>query len=138
MVNSRIISRFKEGFPKPGQSRVIKGGPLYPAQEVIECLNTDTVIPWAGCRRDLQKWTLDTEDLVDLVRLAVSGGQFLKSEWCTQKPGGPWAACDAYSIIYQEWNDTVNKHYSIEYYVKFAINKTGRVILTISCHPSGS
>lgn len=139
MVNNKVLSRFGDFCPESGAPREIKGGPLYSTHEVIELLSPDTVIAWTrGCQKDIQKWAFEVEDLIRLIRLAVQSGRFLKSIWCQQKPGGPWAACDSYSVWSEEWSDEAYKYLSIEYYLKFAINKTGKLILTISCHPSGS
>jgi hypothetical protein len=81
------------------------------------------------------KLELDMNDLIELLRLISTGkAAYLKSEWCVQKPTGPWAACDSYRIQREEWIKHANKYMSIEYYVKFAIGKTGKLLLIISCH----
>jgi hypothetical protein len=139
MVNSKILSRFSDNFPAPGADRKIKGGPLYPVVEVIELLNPESVIAWTkDCRKDLQRLELDNDDLVKLIMTAVKNGKYLNSQWCEQKTNGPWAACDSYRIIQEEWNDNSKKYYLYEYYIKFAINKSGKCLFTVSCHLSNN
>ncbi|MYA66563.1 MAG: hypothetical protein F4X09_04575 [Gammaproteobacteria bacterium] len=70
------------------------------------------------------------------MRLAVSNGQFRGAEWCVQRDEGPWAACDAYTVIRQEWIAKAQKEMPFEYYVKFAIARTGSKVLLASCHLS--
>jgi hypothetical protein len=139
MVNTIILSRFT-GPPQPDpKNRKILTGPLYPAEEVLELLtgiSTDSVLAWTNkCIRDLQKWSLDSEDLIELLRIAVTSGRYRGSEWCVQHPHGPWAACDAYELIRNEHIEHLRKEMDIEYYLKFAISRTGLVMLVVSCHP---
>ena len=138
MVNTRIVSRFTGDLPVSEFNRKIAAGPLYPEEDVLSLLNSDaeSIIAWTQkCISDVQKWSLDDSDLHELVKLAVTGGRFMGSEWCKQKPGGPWAACDAYVVIRSEWVQTARREMDIEYYIKFAVGKTGAILLLISCHP---
>ena len=59
--------------------------------------------------------------------------QYIDSEWCTNGFGA-WAACDAYAVRRREWVSTVKKEMNMEYFVKFAIGKTGALVLVVSCH----
>ncbi len=143
MVTTRIVSRFS-GPPSPDAApgRKIGGGPLYPKDEVLELLATRgaaAVHAWSrDCIRDVQKLELDADDLAGLIREAVCSGRFRGAEWCVQKPDGPWAACDAYSLRRSEWVEAAGKAMPCDYYVKFAIGKTGLLLLLASCHLSGS
>lgn len=143
MVTTRIVSRFA-GPPPPDAAagRKISGGPLYEAGEVLQLLaeaGGAAVIQWTqGCSRDAQKLALDSDDLAGLIGEAVQFGRFLGAEWCVQKPDGPWAACDAYSLRRSEWIEVVGKQMVADYYIKFAIGKTGMLLLLASCHLSGS
>ena len=47
---------------------------------------------------------------------------------------GPWAACDAYVLVRTEHLPHLRKDMECEYYIKFAIGKTGTVLLLASCH----
>lgn len=140
MVNKTIVSRFTGDLPlDEGACRQIAGGPLYPAGEVLTLLaesGAQAVRAWTNkCQKDMQKWSLDTDDLCELMELAVRSGRFRGAEWCVQRPNGPWAACDAYSLVRREWIAYARREMDMEYYIKFAIAKTGRLLLVVSCHP---
>lgn len=141
MVNTCIVSRYGESLPKGGRfGRKIAGGPLYPADEVLELIGGDgseVIRAWARkCGEDLQKWSLDADDVRELLEVALRSGRFIGSEWCVQRPNGPWAACDAYSLVRREWVAAARREMDLEYYLKFAIARTGAVLLLVSCHPS--
>lgn len=139
MVSATIVSRFSGSLPTSG-SRGIPRGPLYPVEEVLALLDTRGgagITEWTRkCSSDLQKYAIDRDDVIRIVRLAVRCGRFTGSEWCVQRPDGPWAACDSYSVVRREWNENAYRDMDIEYYVKFAIGKTGQILLLVSCHPS--
>jgi hypothetical protein len=137
MVSSIILSRYREGLDPDFVGRQkIAGGPLYSSVDVLPLLKTELINAWTNkCIKDLQKWSLDTEDIVELIKLAVTNGRYKNSEWCQQKPNGAWAACDAYTVIEERWNENTKQYQDTEFYLKFAIGKLGNVILTISCHP---
>lgn len=141
MVNNRIVSRFTGRLPaSAADDRRIEGGPIYPVAEVLELLSQQaeqSLVLWTRkCKNDLQNYGLDLDDARDLLRSGVQRGRFLGAEWCVQAPNGPWAACDAYSVIRREWVDAAHKEMDFEYYIKFAIGKTGSLLLLVSCHPS--
>jgi len=140
MVNTTIVSRFVGDLPLgEAACRKITAGPLYPADEVLALLagsGSQAVRAWTNkCHSDMQKWSLDTEDLVELIEVAVRSGHFRGAEWCVQRPNGPWAACDAYSLVRREWIPHARREMDMEYYLKFAIAKTGKLLLVVSCHP---
>lgn len=140
MVNTTIVSSFTSALPLgDGKSRIIPNGPLYPAADVLQLLGnggSGSIRAWTTkCIKDLQKWSLDDDDLLGLVTTAVRSGRFRGAEWCEQNPGGSWAACDAYSVSRKEWIPAAHKEMDIEYYIKFAVGKTGNILLLISCHP---
>lgn len=139
MVNTRIVSLHDSGTPplNEGASRKIAGGPLYERTAVIAVLaqGESAIVPWTRkCISDLKKYDLDHEDVMRLIRLALAQGRFKGSEWCVDKPGGLWAACDSYHVAEKCWVAAAHKEMEFEYYLKFAIGKNGRVILTVSCH----
>lgn len=141
MVNNVNISRFNGTVPDSvDANRAIPGGPLYPHEEVLTLLGEkgcNSLIPWTRkCKDDLQKYSMDTEDAMELVCRCLHNGQFLGSEWCKQNPGGPWAACDAYRVFVRQWVKAADKEMDFEYYIKFAIGKTGLILLLVSCHLS--
>ncbi|MEM5498580.1 hypothetical protein WNY77_14325 [Paraglaciecola mesophila] len=141
MVSSIIVSQFSGELPEFGKDRKIKGmtGPLYDPAKVLEILKVKKPIAWANkCISDMQKWSFDEDDLEELTRYAIEHGQYIDSEWCTNKPNGAFAACDSYRFTRREWNENAYREMSFDYYVKVAIGKTGKVLLLASCHPSGS
>lgn len=140
MVSCIILSRYQQGLNPTAQGRQkIAGGPLYPACDVMPLLTPERITAWTrGCIQDLQKWSMDMEDVAALLKLALLEGRYQDSEWCKQKPDGAWAACDAYVVVERRLNEAVGQYLNTEFYLKFAINKTGQVILVVSSHPSGS
>lgn len=141
MVNNLInISRHDGALPAASDSRNIRGGALYPIADVRQLLATDgqNVTLWTeSSRTDAQRLCLTTEYVAELVRLALSRGTYKGSEWCEQgtRPG-PVAACDVYTVTRMEWNQYAFKELPCEYYLKFAISKTGKLLLIVSCHES--
>jgi hypothetical protein len=133
MVNSKIISEYSGG-PDPGDRVKIGVEPLY---------SLDRVKALAADPRQVRLWTkkvakdvlnlnwseVDVEEL--LVELRPH--QYIDSEWCTNGFGA-WAACDAYAVTRREWVRTAKKEMNMVYFVKFAIGKTGALVLVVSCH----
>ncbi|PPK75628.1 hypothetical protein B0F87_10597 [Methylobacter tundripaludum] len=140
MVNNVNVSCYNGTPPQTENSnRKIAGGPVYNHEDLAALLKNGEgmLLAWSKkCINDLQKYELTLEDALELIQLALQEGTFLGSEWCIQKPSGPWAACDAYRLYRSEWILHAHKDMRIEYYVKFAIAKTGVLILIASCHPS--
>ena len=95
-----------------------------------------SILAWTKrCGSDIRYFGFNLEDVAELIRMALDKGEFLGSEWCQQKKDGPWAACDAYVVFRSEWNEVAYKKMPVEYYIKFAINRTGKMLFMISCHP---
>lgn len=140
MVNNINVSSYNGSPPlTENDNREISGGPIYERDNVLTLLENgpDSLRSWTQKSiRDLAKYELSLEDVLGLIQFALQRGTFLGSEWCVQKPSGPWAACDAYRFFRSEWIQHAQKNMDIEYYVKFAISKTGVLILIASCHPS--
>ena len=142
MVNNQVnLSAYSELPPAQanGNTVYIKSGPLYDVKQVLAILTEGDkkTIPWTRkCVADLQKYSLNTEDARQIVKEAITQGTYINSQWCVQKPTGPWAACDGYKLVRNEWVDHAYKEMRFEYYVKFAIGKTGKILLLVSCHLS--
>jgi len=140
MVNTLNVSRYTDTPPTSDSDndRKIEGGPLYPAADVRQLLGQqgNNLIAWTNkCQDDMQRNSLELADVDELIQACFSRRSYFKgSWWCKQKPGGPWAACDSYQIFVMRWNDSAWKDLEYEYYIKFAIAKTGKVLLTVSCH----
>ena len=46
--------------------------------------------------------------------------------------------CDAYKVTQYEWIENAGKDMPVSYYLKFAISKTGQLLLMASNHPEGA
>ena len=142
MVNNAINVSAYEGVPPTEVGNVrslITGGPLYRVEEVLALLakgDSKTNLWTRKCIRDVERLAFDIADVRELLKQALTSGTYINSEWCVQKPTGPWAACDSYRLFRDEWNDHAYRNIGYEYYVKFAIGKTGKLLLLISCHLS--
>ncbi|MFZ2124929.1 MAG: hypothetical protein WA012_05550 [Rhodoferax sp.] len=137
--NSVNVSRFDGLPPQNDEPRDIPSGPLYPTFEIKSLAESINVRPWSnGAVKDAQKWCLSNEDIADLIKLAVTKGIYGGSEWCKAQPAGPWAACDAYTVSRPDWIEATHKYTLTDYYLKFAISKTGTLLLSASNHPQGT
>lgn len=141
MVNKTIVSRFTGDLPlDEGACRKIADGPLYPAGEVLALLDREreqAIELWTRkCKSDVQKYGLNLDDLYGLLDEALRNGSYRGSEWCVQRPNGPWAACDAYRLFRNEWIENARKFMKMEYYLKFAMARSGQLLLLVSCHLS--
>jgi hypothetical protein len=140
--NERNVSRYDADPPASGDNttnRKIPGGPLYPAHEVAVLAEQSALIFWTrGAVEDSQKWKIDVADASSLLTAALRSGRFLGAEWCKQKSSGPWAACDAYPVTRREWRQAAHRDVECTYYIKFAVSKTGQVLLMASNHPTGA
>lgn len=140
MVKDVILSRSfqPELILNTGSNRRITGGPLYAVSDVVAVSSAQTLrFATRKAISDVQKLSLCEEELAQLIQRAVQGGRYRSSEWCELGRTGTtvsWAACDAYTLSVDEWSEAAGKFFSIEYYLKFAIGKTGLMLLVVSCH----
>lgn len=112
---------------------------MYKIEDVLKILNSGdahTSLWTRKCVNYVSVLALDIEDIRDLIKEAITHGQYINSEWCVQKPTGPWAACDGYRLLRKEWVEYAHKDMCFEYYIKFAIGKLGKLLLLVSCHMS--
>jgi hypothetical protein len=63
----------------------------------------------------------------------LKASDYIDSEWC-ENGRNAMAACDAYSIRRLEVIPPTGKAMPVGYFLKFAIGKTGRLVLMVSCH----
>lgn len=133
MVSFRVISEYS-GYPVPGNRVKIGAGPLYDLARVQAlAARADRVkLLTTKCRQDVQNLGWDEEDVSQLL-LSLTAGDYKDSEWC-DNGNGAWAACDAYTIKRREWVETARKELTMDYFLKFAISKTGTLVLMLSCH----
>lgn len=132
-----VVSKYADNPPVDEDSnRHIAHGPLYATAEVSKIISdADTVRFWTRkCKNDLETNALDQEQVQDLLRTAMANGTYRGSSWCLNSPGGVWAACDEYTVSRKEYHRILRRDAEFEYYMKFAISKSGVVILLVSCH----
>lgn len=133
MVNFIIVSEYSGG-PVPGARVKIGCGPLYSLERVQELVSAPGRLRlWTrGCVLKVQDLGWDEDDVAQLL-LGLTAADYKDSEWCDNGKGA-WAACDAYTIRRREWVEAARKELTIEYFLKFAIGKTGALVLMVSCH----
>lgn len=134
MVTSVNVSEYSLSSPIQGGGEKISGGPLYDLERVKGILKEGTGLQlWTrDCVKNVQDLGWDSADVIALVQ-RLGAGDYIDSEWC-ENGRGAFAACDAYSIQVWERIEVVEKDMQISYFVKFAINKLGNMVLTVSCH----
>ena len=136
VVTFKNLSAYEGTPPEEGKSRKIADGPLYSLAE-IQALSEqpDTVMLWT--RRCVDKAAdlgFDASGVGGLFR-ELSKQDYRDSEWCENGKGGV-AACDAYTLSRVERIEATNKLSRIVYFLKFALSKTGKLVLMVSCHTS--
>lgn len=130
---------FYDAEPPPacGSQRIkIDGGPLYPVQSVLTVLlggDQALQVTTRKCTKDVESLCLDHQALAALIRQAVTQGNYKGSEWCRLSEKSV-AACDAYVLNRAEWRDELSKTLDCQYYLKFAIGRSGVLLLLVSCH----
>ena len=137
MVRIFVLSEYSSDPPEVlGDERTkICGGPLYDLGRIQAIVSDETKIQqWTEkCRKDIVKWfDSDTDQVIDLIA-QLRESDYVDSEWCTNGRGAV-AACDAYKVERFEVVPRMNKPVRVEYYLKFAVGKTGALVLLVSCH----
>lgn len=136
MVRKTILSEYSSNPPSDaGRVKIEAGGPLYElarVQALVE--DEEQLYLWTTkCIKDVQSlFDSDLQRVAELVR-CLKASDYIDSEWCDNGKGA-LAACDAYGIRRVETVPVSGKRMTIEYFVKFAIGKTGRLVLMVSCH----
>ena len=139
MVTIFVLSEYITSPPTQlGFGRLkIEGGPLYDLARVKQlAVNADCIKLFTRtCISEVHKlFDSDTEQLAALIQ-ALDKQDYIDSEWCENGKAGV-AACDAYRIRRAEVIAATSKTVSLEYFLKFAIGKTGQLVLMVSCHLS--
>jgi hypothetical protein len=139
MVKLFILSEYSTSPPTQlGTGRIkIEGGPLYDLARVqqlgdsADCINLFT----RKCIGEVHKlFDSDLEQVTWLIQ-ALDSRDYIDSEWCENGKNGV-AACDAYRIRRAEVIAATSKPTTVEYFVKLAVGKTGKLVLLVSCHLS--
>ena len=134
-----VLSKYGDSPPSDlSSSRKIQTKePLNPPIEVLGILKCS--LPKTMTRKsiaDLQRLGFDDHDLKFLIMDTLQNGRYIDSEWCEINPNSPWFACDSYELKRKEYNESSYKDLDVHYFLKFCINKTGKLICTFSCHLS--
>lgn len=138
MVRKIVLSEYSSELPdQPGRVKIATEGgqPLYDLARVQALVKDEnTVSLWTRkCQQDVHKlFDSDLERVAELIQALQEVG-YVDSEWC-ENGKGAWAACDAYRVRRLETIPATGKSETIEYFVKFAVGKTGRLLLLVSCH----
>lgn len=136
MVKIVVISEYSCNPPQNAAGRVkIAEGPLYELTRVQRLTAQDGALQaWTDkCRKDVRKWFDDDfEHIVQLIG-SLKTTDYIDSEWC-ENGKGAIAACDAYCIHVVEMAPATGKPLRMEYFLKFAVSKTGALVLMVSCH----
>lgn len=135
MVNKLIVSEYSSRLPIESGRVKIADGPLYDlgqVQTIVE--DEDRLFTWTEkCRKDVFKlFDNDLRQVAGLVQ-SLKTSDYIDSEWC-ENGKNAMAACDAYSIRRMEVIPATGKEMPVAYFLKFAIGKTGHLVLLVSCH----
>lgn len=135
MVTFFIVSQYSGTVPAAGASRKIAEGPLYELAKIHEIASAAYSLRfWTrGSEQKARDLDVDTEDVAQWL-LELTPQNYRDSEWCTD--GRAWAACDAYLLRRSEWIPAARKHMPVDYFLKFAIARSGALVLMVSCHMS--
>lgn len=137
MVKSFVLSEYDNNPPQtPGTNPVkIRSGPLYDLERIQDLVNDENqLFAWTDkCGKDIRKlFDDDLSRVTELIR-CLKKTDYIDSEWC-ENGRGALAACDAYSIRRLEVMQATGTSMPVEYFLKFAVGKTGKLVLMVSCH----
>lgn len=135
MVNTIILSEYSLNPPAGKVGRVkISASPLYELLRVQALVRGTQLNAWTDkCRKDVYKWFDGDLERVAALILMLTPKDYIDSEWC-ENGKGAIAACDAYRLNLTETAPATGQPVQMEYFVKFAVSKTGALVLIVSCH----
>ncbi|MFT5760590.1 MAG: hypothetical protein ACI9LM_005377 [Alteromonadaceae bacterium] len=142
MVSPMNLSLYSGRPPQNSDGDLkISDGPLYDnasVMNILDELGADSInVVTRRANRHIQKHDLDIDNgVLKLLKMALKRGVYLNSQWCEHGKGITWSACDAYSFVESKWYETMHDYLETKWYIKFAIGKTGKLILIVSCHTS--
>ena len=137
MVKIFILYEYSQNPHEDWRGRIkIANGPLYDLSRVQKLAAAGGLKTWTD-RCDKTVYELFAGDLAAVSDLLghLRPADYRDSEWCTNGRNA-WAACDAYALRRVEWLASAGKEMGVEYFVKFAVGKTGQLVLLVSCHLS--
>lgn len=139
MVKIFILSEYSTNPPTQlGVGRIkIERGPLYDlarVQQLVDNPDSINLFTRTCIGKVHELFDSDTEQVAVLIQ-ALDPRDYIDSEWCGNGKSGV-AACDAYRIRRTEVIAATSKPATVEYFLKFAVGKTGKLVLLVSCHLS--
>ena len=137
MVTFVIVSEYSQGPPIEFGRFKIGVGPLYDLARIQALVEDENnLLAWTKKSRDdvFKFFSGDYVEVADLIQ-RLKPQDYIDSEWC-ENGKGQVAACDAYSVLRIEELAATGRRATFEYFLKFAIGKTGVLILVVSCHAS--
>ena len=139
MVTFVVISEYSQDPPTQTGLRVklALGRPLYALERVQALTGNGQRIKAVTqkCLQDVETlFAGEYDDVASLIR-TIHPHDYRDSEWCDCGRGSV-AACDAYVVHRVEVAPVSGQQVSVTYYLKFAIGKTGQLVLMVSCHLS--
>lgn len=138
MVRRLVLSEYTSALPDdPARAKIAteQARPLYELDRVKALVQDEARLAlWTRkCRRDVRElFDNDLTEVAALIR-SLQPSDYLDSEWCANGQDA-WAACDAYRIRRKEAASRPGASITVEYFLKFAIGKTGQLLLLVSCH----
>jgi hypothetical protein len=137
MVKIVVLSEYSTSPPSElGTGRIkIDVGPIYDLSRVQALAQEENQLQaWTEkCRKDVRKWFDDDWQRVSDLIGSLRNADYIDSEWC-ENGKGAIVACDAYSYYLTETAPATGQPLRMEYFVKFAVSKTGTLVLMVSCH----
>ena len=137
MVTFIVLSEYSQDPPTEFGRIKIARGPLYDLARVQALVADDNkLLAWTQkCRKDVDKFfSGEIAEVANLVQ-CLQAKDYIDSEWC-ENGRGHLAACDAYQVSRLEVIPATGQQARFVYFLKFAIGKTGNVVLVVSCHTS--
>lgn len=136
MVTFYVVSEYSDNLPLDGSGLKIAGGPLYDLARIQQLVARHGAVRfWTRKSEfDASELNLDVADIAQWLQ-ELRQQDFRNSEWCTNGSRA-WAACDAYVLRRSEWIAAARKNMPVDYFLKFALAKTGALVLMVSCHTS--
>lgn len=136
----KVFSLYKTGAPKEafreGEERFIEnGGPLYP--ELVDVLDNCQVRTVTARTNDfLAIHRVELGEVRTYVKLALTAGKYVNSQWCMGNAPRGIFACDAYIVPAQLYIPSLREVSTVLMYVKVCILETGNTVAVISLHDS--
>lgn len=139
-TNNINLSIYNRGQPPGlGRSRYIDG-PIYGKTDAKNlALAHQQELSTVESRNHAQDMGLSASQISDLLVLAIDSGFYHTSEWCIQsvvkaKNKAFWVATDVYLVTRVETDHKTGNEVVRDYYLKFGISRSGKMILFISNH----